>query len=89
MSTNLIRNNIFINDIDFGLFLLSAQRNSDSNASSMQSVDEVPTPKKNKMKDKVKKQLKKAKHTLHIKKKEDPEDGKNKSTSKEHKTKWF
>lgn len=48
-----------------------AQRNSESNSSSMKSVEVITTPKKNKVKDKVKKQLKKAKHTLISKKKED------------------
>lgn len=72
-----------------------AQRNSDSNTSSMKSFEEIPTPKKNKMKDKMKKQLKKAKHTLHIKKKDDKDDvvmkekEKDKTTDKEHKSKWF
>lgn len=53
-----------------------AQRNSESNSSSMKSVEVIPTPKKSKVKDKVKKQLKKAKHTLISKKKEDSCDHK-------------
>ncbi|XP_047020901.1 MICAL-like protein 1 isoform X1 [Helicoverpa zea] len=53
-----------------------AQRNSESNSSSMKSVEVIPTPKKSKVKDKVKKQLKKAKHTLIAKKKEDSGDRK-------------
>ncbi|KAF9418472.1 hypothetical protein HW555_004760 [Spodoptera exigua] len=53
-----------------------AQRNSESNSSSMKSVEVIPTPKKNKVKDKVKKQLKKAKHTLISKKKEDSSERK-------------
>ncbi|KAH9630659.1 hypothetical protein HF086_003950 [Spodoptera exigua] len=53
-----------------------AQRNSESNSSSMKSVEVIPTSKKNKVKDKVKKQLKKAKHTLISKKKEDSSERK-------------
>uniref|UniRef100_A0A2A4J608 MICAL-like protein 1 n=1 Tax=Heliothis virescens TaxID=7102 RepID=A0A2A4J608_HELVI len=53
-----------------------AQRNSESNSSSMKSVEVLPTPKKSKVKDKVKKQLKKAKHTLITKKKDDSGDRK-------------
>ncbi|KAJ8725691.1 hypothetical protein PYW08_003874 [Mythimna loreyi] len=53
-----------------------AQRNSESNSSSMKSVEVIPTPKKSKVKDKVKKQLKKAKHSLIAKKKDDSSDRK-------------
>ncbi|XP_075969648.1 MICAL-like protein isoform X2 [Anticarsia gemmatalis] len=58
-----------------------AQRNSESNSSSMKSVEVLPTPKKNKVKDKVKKQLKKAKHTLIAKKKEDSSERKEEKTT--------
>lgn len=56
----------------------------------MKSV-EIPTPKKNKVKDKVKKQLKKAKHTLIAKKKDDTSERKEEKqaikTEKEKKVK--
>lgn len=42
----------------------------------MKSVEVIPTPKKSKVKDKVKKQFKKAKHTLIAKKKDDSSDRK-------------
>ncbi|RVE43377.1 hypothetical protein evm_011962 [Chilo suppressalis] len=59
-----------------------AQRNSESNSSSMKSVEVVTTPKKSKVKDKVKKQFKKAKHTLMSKKKEDGVDRKEEKSEK-------
>ncbi|CAH2073793.1 unnamed protein product, partial [Iphiclides podalirius] len=55
-----------------------AQRNSDSNASSIKSAEAVITPKKSKVRDKVKKQLKKAKHTLISKKKDEDKTDKDK-----------
>lgn len=67
--------------------MISAQRNSESNSSSMKSVEVVPAPKKSKVKDKVKKQLKKAKHTLISKKKDDGSDRKEEKTEKEKKAK--
>ncbi|KAI8434919.1 hypothetical protein MSG28_003393 [Choristoneura fumiferana] len=62
-----------------------AQRSSESNSSSMKSAD-LPTPKKNKVKDKVKKQFKKAKHSL-IPKKKDDSDKKEEKGEKEKKSK--
>lgn len=64
-----------------------AQRNSESNSSSMKSVEVIATPKKSKMKDKVKKQLKKAKHSLMSKKKEDGTDRKEDKPEKVQKLK--
>ncbi|XP_026744763.1 MICAL-like protein 1 isoform X1 [Trichoplusia ni] len=64
-----------------------AQRNSESNSSSMKSVEVIPTPKKNKVKDKVKKQLKKAKHSLISKKKDESGDRKEEKTEKQKKLK--
>ncbi|CAG9783792.1 unnamed protein product [Diatraea saccharalis] len=63
-----------------------AQRNSESNSSSMKSVEIVATPKKSKVKDKVKKQFKKAKHTLMPKKKEDGTDRKEEKSEKGNKS---
>lgn len=60
-----MHNNIFF------LKKISAQRNSDSTSSSLKSTDVVTPIKKNKVKDKVKRQFKKAKHTLISKKKDE------------------
>lgn len=65
--------------------MFTAQRNSESNSSSMKSVEAVATPKKNKVKDKVKKQLKKAKHSLIPKKKEDTGERKDDKVEKKSK----
>lgn len=53
----------------------------------MKSVEVAPTPKKSKVKDKVKKQLKKAKHSLISKKKDDACEHKQEKAEKEKKTK--
>lgn len=53
----------------------------------MKSVEVVTTPKKSKVKDKVKKQLKKAKNTLISKKKDEGADRKPEKTDKEKKPK--
>lgn len=69
------------------MFFFAAQRNSDS---SLKSIDVATTHKKNKVKDKVKKQLKKAKHTLYSKKKDDSaerKEVKEEKTEKEKKSK--
>ncbi|KAG7307310.1 hypothetical protein JYU34_007477 [Plutella xylostella] len=66
-----------------------AQRHSESNSSSMKSVEVVETPKKSKVKDKMKKQFKKAKHTLIPKKKDSTPEKKDgeKSPEKDKKSK--
>lgn len=61
-----------------------AQRQSESNSSSIKSV-EVAAPKKNKVKDKMKKQFKKAKHTLISKKKDDSPEHKEEKERKKSK----
>lgn len=48
-------------------------------------MEVLPTPKKSKVKDKVKKQFKKAKHTLIPKKKEESSDRKEEKTEKKSK----
>lgn len=56
----------------------------------MKSTDVATTHKKNKVKDKVKKQFKKAKHTLYSKKKDETaerKEGKEDKTEKENKSK--
>lgn len=62
-----------------------AQRLSESNSSSIKSMEVLPTPKKSKVKDKVKKQLKKAKHTLISKKKDESSDRKEEKSEKKSK----
>lgn len=53
----------------------------------MKSVEVIPTPKKNKVKDKVKKQFKKAKHSLISKKKDESGDRKEEKTDKDKRLK--
>lgn len=66
---------------------VTAQRNSESNSSSMKSIEVAPTPKKSKVKDKMKKQFKKAKHSLISKKKDDVGEHKQEKPEKEKKAK--
>lgn len=53
----------------------------------MKSVEVAPTPKKSKVKDKVKKQFKKAKHSLIPKKKDEASEHKQEKPEKEKKLK--